>query len=182
MATSQIILAVWLTLVTAIWALHPLLFTHARSVVLLSLVTGLFAVAGWQRNLKVLIFWSGLVGLLNMTLALLLTAQPPSFWVGLSAGLTLLALLDGSQRYAYIQLCQVECGVLVAMLDTFVRLSGLCIVTSLAIGALLLIWSSRLSSFSLAGFLTLAGASIFAGFFTLFILYTNHPPSDQDLH
>ena len=180
MATSQIILTIWLTLVTALWSLHPLLFSHARGVVMLSIVTGLLAVAGWSRDLKVLVFWSGIVGLLNMTLVLLLTAQPPSFWIGLSAGLTLFALLDGSQRYAYVRRCRVERGVLAAMLDTFIRLSGLCIVTGLAIGAFLVVLSPSLAGVSLVGLLTLAGASLFAGFFTLFMLYTNRPSGDEN--
>ena len=61
------------------------------------------------------------VGLSNLTLALILSAHPPDFWVGLSAGLTLLALLDGNQRFSYLRHCHLESGVLAVMLDTFIR-------------------------------------------------------------
>jgi hypothetical protein len=176
MAQGKIGLMVWLILVTALWALHPILLAPARGIVVLAATTGLLALCGWIGGTQVLVFWSGIVGLLNITLALILAAHPPSLWTGLSAGLALLALLDGSQRYAYVRHCHVEPGVLSSMLDTFIRLSGLSIVAGLVVGAVLVSLSPHLSGLSLVSLLTLAGATLFAGFFAIFLLSTP-PPS-----
>ena len=170
MATGKIGLAIWLSLVTLLWALYPLLFSQARGVLVLAIITGVCAALGWLGSLQVLVFWSGIFGLVNATLALVLTSQPSNLWVGLGLGLTLLALLDGSQRFAYLRHCQVESGVISVLLDTFVRLSGLSLATSLVLVTL----GTHLAGFSVAGFLTIAGVGVFVGCFTLFLLYSSH--------
>jgi xanthine/uracil/vitamin C permease (AzgA family) len=175
MAQGKIGLMVWLILVTALWALHPILLAPARGIVVLAATTGLLALCGWIGGTQVLVFWSGIVGLLNITLALILAAHPPSLWTGLSAGLALLALLDGSQRYAYVRHCHVEPGVLSSMIDTFIRLSSLSIVAGLVVGGILVSLSPHLRGLSLVSLLTLAGAALFAGAFAIFLLHSNRP-------
>ena len=76
------------------------------------------------------------MGLVNLTLALLLTTSPPNLWVGLSAGLTLLALLDGNQCVAYLRHCQVGPGVLAQLFGTLVRLSGWSLAAGVSVGYL----------------------------------------------
>src|SRR6266571_6864902 len=125
MSTRQVLMGLWLGLLTLLWSLQPLLFSQARGIVVLALLSGVLAVLGGLTSMRLLVVWSGGVGLLNLTLALLLTAAPPNLWVGLSAGLTLLALLDGHQCVAYLRYCQVEPGVLAALFGTLARLSGL---------------------------------------------------------
>lgn len=176
MAASKIGLIIWLSLVTLLWALQPLLLSQARGVMVLAVMTAGAALLGWPSGMQVLVFWSGIFGLLNVTLALLLVSHPPNLWIGLSAGLTLLALLDGSQRFAYLRHCQVEPGVITAFLDTFVRLSGLSLAAGLGVGWLLVALATHLTGFAVVGFLTLAGACVFAGFFAVFLLYTRHTP------
>ncbi len=173
MATGQIGFVIWLTLVTAFWTVHPLLLAQTRGIIVLAMATGGLALAGCFGNVSLCVFWSGIIGLLNLTLALLLTSHAPDLWVGLSAGLTLLALLDGSQRWAYVRRCHLEGGSLSIMLDTFVRVSGLSLAAGLGMGWLLVMLSPHLAGISLVSLLTLAGACLFAGCFTLFLLYTN---------
>ena len=74
MAASKIGLAIWLGGVTLLWALQPLLWSHARGVLVLSIVTALLALLAWLIKLPLLITWSGAVGLCNLTLALILTS------------------------------------------------------------------------------------------------------------
>src|SRR5262249_56909055 len=97
MTTRQIVVGLWLGLVTLLWSLHALVWSQARGIVVLALLSGVLAVLGGLTSVRLFVVWSGGVGLLNLTMALLLTAYPPNLWVGLSAGLTLLALLDGHQ-------------------------------------------------------------------------------------
>ena len=134
--------------------------------------------AGWLSGLQVLVFWSGILGLLNITLALLLTSYPPSLWVGLSVGLTLLALLDGSQRFAYLRHCQVEPGVIRALLETFIRLSGLAVGVALGLGWLLVTLGPSLTGSAAAGLLTVASACAFVGFLAVFLLYSSRTPGN----
>ena len=103
MATSKIGLGCWLGLITLLWALHPLLFSRARGILVLVTLTGALALVGWLIDMPFLVVWSGGLGLFTLTLTLMVTAQLPNFWIGLSAGIALLALLDGSQRFAYPQ-------------------------------------------------------------------------------
>src|SRR5215471_14788455 len=110
-----IILALWLGLLTLLWSLQPLLFSQARGIVVLALLSGVLATLGGLTSVRLFVVWSGGVGLLNLTMALLLTAYRPNLWVGLSAGLTLLALLDGQQCFAYLRYCQIEPGVVTAL-------------------------------------------------------------------
>lgn len=173
MERSKIGLVVWLVLVTALWAVQPILITPARGVAILGAMAALLALLGWMSSFYLLVVWSGVTGLLNLTLALLLATHPPSLWVGISAGVTLLALLDGSQRYAYMRHCQVEPGVMSTMLDTFIRLSGLSVGTGLLMGGILVALSPLLIGRSLVSLFTLLGAALFAGFLALFLLYGN---------
>jgi hypothetical protein len=173
MATGKIGLLIWLVAVTLLWALYPLFFSPARGVFIFAMLTGVVALLGWLSGLQVLVFWSGILGLLNITLALLLSSSPPSLWVGLSAGLTLLALLDGSQRFAYLRHCQVEPGVVTALLDTFVRLSGLSVAAGLVLGCLLITLIPVLAGVATAGFLTVVGACVFVGLLAVFLLYAS---------
>src|SRR5215510_16418885 len=92
---KQVILSFWLGVLTLLWACHPLLLSQARGIVVLALFAGVLAGLGGLTGVRLLIVWSGGVGVVNLTLALLLIASPPNLWIGLSAGLTLLALLDG---------------------------------------------------------------------------------------
>jgi hypothetical protein len=178
MATGKIGLTIWLVAVTLLWALYPLFFSAARGVCVFAVLTGVIALLGWLSGLQLLVFWSGILGLLNITLALLLTAYPPSLWAGLSAGLTLLALLDGSQRFAYLRHCQVEPGVIRALLDTFIRLSGLSVAVAFGFGWLLVTLKPTLTGSAAAGFFTVAGACTFVGFLTIFLLYRSRTPGN----
>jgi hypothetical protein len=62
MATRQI-MSVWLGGITLLWALQPLLWSHARGVLILSIVTVLLALMAQAFKLPVLTTWSGAVGL-----------------------------------------------------------------------------------------------------------------------
>ena len=97
---KRVVLSLWLGLLTLLWSCQPLLLSQARGIVVLALFTGVLAGLGGLTGVRLLVVWSGGVGVLNLTLALLLTASAPNLWVGLSAGLTLLALLDGNQCVA----------------------------------------------------------------------------------
>jgi hypothetical protein len=173
MAAHKIGFIVWLSAVTGVWTLFPLLFAQSRGVIVLALSTGVLALLGWGSSLQILVFWSGVIGLLNITIALVLTNHEANLWIGLSAGLTLLALLDASQRWSYIKSCQVEAGVLGMMLETFVRVSGLSLALGLLIGAFITLLGPTVSGQSFMGYLTLVGASLFAGFFAVFLLYAS---------
>lgn len=171
MATRQII-GVWLGGITLLWALQPLLWSHARGVLALSLITVLLALAARGFTLPVLTTWSGAVGLCNLTLALILTSQPPNLWAGIGAGLTLLAMLDGSHRFAYISVCQLTPGVLTACLRAFVRISGLALATGLTLSLVIPLAYQSIAA-SAAGALTITGACLFVGFLALFLLRSN---------
>jgi hypothetical protein len=155
MATSKVVLACWVGLMTLLWALHPLLFSRARGIIVLVILTGGLALLGWM-----------------------VTAQPPNFWVGLSAGIALLALLDGSQRYAYVRHCQVEAGILPAMLGVFMRISGLSLAAGMAL-ALLVLQLPTHGTAAAAGLLTIAGAALFVGVVAALLLYTSRWPESD---
>ena len=174
MAPTKLGCTVWLSLLTLLWAGQPLLFSQARGILLFALFTAMLTLLGWIGTWPVLLFCSGILGLANVTLALAISAQPPNLWVGLGIGLTLLALLDGSHRYAYLRHCRIQAGVLTAMLETFVRLSGLSLAVGLGLGMLLIVIGTSLTAGSRAGVLTIAGAACFAGCFALFLLYTHY--------
>ena len=173
MAASKAGLGCWLGLMSLLWCLHPVLFSRARGVVILMLVTGVLAVVGWLTGFHVLVVWSGALGLGNLTLALTLSAQPPNLWVGLSAGIILLAVVDGSQRFAYLRRCRVEPGVLAAWLGVFLRISGLSLAAAVALALLVLHLPHQGALASAAGPLTIAGAALFVGVVALFLLYTS---------
>jgi hypothetical protein len=172
MVTSKTALAGWLGLVTLLWSLHPLLFSQARGVVILIVVAAGLAVVGWLTGWQLLVVWSGAVGLFNLTLTLVLAAQPPNLWVGLSAGMTLLALLDGSQRFAYLRHCQVEPGVLAVWLGVFMRLTGWSLAAGLALGLLVVNLSHQGAASSAAALMTIVGAGLFVAAVALLLLYT----------
>lgn len=178
MAAGKIALSIWLGLAVVLWTVHPLLFSQARGIQLLAALTGLLAVWGWLGGSAVPMFWSALTGLINATLVLLLTAQPPNLWAGLSAGLLLFALLDGHQRWAYVRHCELEAGMFLGMLEPFIRVSALAVVVGLAIGALLIALHALPLQTPYVGALTIAGAALFAGTFTLFLLQTNRLSGD----
>jgi hypothetical protein len=178
MATGKMALTLWLGLAIALWTLHPLFFSQARGIYLLAILTGLLAVWGWLGSSAVLMFWSALTGLINATLALLLTAHPPNLWVGLSAGLLLFALLDGHQRWGYVRHCELEPGVFMAMLEPFISVSALAILVGFAMGILLLALNALPFQASYVGTLTIVGAALFAGVFALFMLHTSRLSGD----
>jgi hypothetical protein len=179
MAAHQIGLACWLGLVTLLWSLYPLLFWRARGVIVLAVFTGGLAVFGWVSGMALPVVWSGALGLVNLTLALVITAQPPNAWIGLSAGITLLALLDGSQRFAYLKHCRVEPGVLTAWLAVFVRIAGLSLAAGVALILLVVSLPTRGGMASGAGVLTIVGASLFVGVLALLLLYTSRWPGQE---
>ena len=87
MATGKIALNIWLGLAIALWSLYPLFYTQARGVQLLAALTGVLAVWGWLNAIAAPVFWSALTGLINATLALVLTSHPPNLWAGLGGGI-----------------------------------------------------------------------------------------------
>ncbi|HSF29111.1 MAG TPA: hypothetical protein VLK82_01370 [Candidatus Tectomicrobia bacterium] len=176
MAASKTGLACWLGLITLLWCLHPLLFSQARGVIILIIIAGGLGLVGWLTGMQLLVVWSGALGLFNLTLVLVLTGQPPSLWVGLSAGITLLALLDGSQRFAYLRLCQVEASVLAVWLGVFMRLTGLTLGVGMALALLIITLPTQGEITSAAGLLTIAGAGLFVGLLALLLLYTSRWP------
>jgi hypothetical protein len=176
MAASKTGLACWLGLITLLWSLHPLLFSQVRGVVILIIITGVLGLVGWLSGMPLLVVWSGALGLFNLTLVLVLTGQPPSLWVGLSAGITLLALLDGSQRFAYLRHCQVEAGVLAVWLGVFLRLTGLSLGAGIALALLVVILPTQGEIAWAAGVLTIVGAGLFVGLLALLLLYTSRWP------
>jgi hypothetical protein len=173
MRCKQVILSLWLGVLTLLWSCHPLLVSQARGIVVLALFAGVLAGLGGLTGVRLLVVWSGGVGLVNLTLALLLTASPPHLWIGLSAGLTLLALLDGNQCVAYLWHCQVEPGVLAQLFGTLVRLSGWSLAAGVSIGYLVAaLYAPRLDAVA-AGYMTMLGAGVFVGFFAAFLLATS---------
>lgn len=176
MAARKIGLELWLGGVIVLWALHPLLFSQARGIVILACITALLALLGWLTGYQPLIVWSGGIGLCNLTLALVLAAHPPSFWAGLSAGLTLLALVDGSHRLTYLRHCWIEAGVIPAILGAFVRLSGLTLVAGVLLGLLVTLPGMQVRNPLLTGGLTIVGAGVFVTFLTLYLGYTSRWP------
>jgi hypothetical protein len=176
MAASKVGLACWLGLMTLLWSLHPLFFVQSRGVIVFVVVTAGLALAGWLTGIQLLVVWSGGLGLVNLTAALVLTAHAPNVWVGLSAGLTLLALLDGSHRFAYLRRCQVEPGVLTAWLGVFIRVSGISVAAGVALALLIVNLPTQGAIASAAGLVTIAGAAMFVGVIALLLLYTNRWP------
>ena len=174
MSTRQVILGLWLGLLTLLWSLQPLLFSQARGIVVLALFSGVLAALGGLTSVRLFVVWSGGVGLLNLTMALLLTAYPPNLWVGLSAGLTLLALLDGHQCFAYLRHCQVEPGVTAALFGALARLSGWSLAAGVGVGLLVTQLHSQGIDTAAAGYMTIIGAGVFVGFFAAFLLATSH--------
>jgi hypothetical protein len=173
MLFKRVVLSLWLGLLTLLWSCYPLLVSQARGIVVLAIFAGVLAGLGGLTGVRLLVVWSGGVGLVNLTLALLLTASPPNLWVGLSAGLTLLALLDGNQCVAYLWHCQVEPGVLAQLFGTLVRLSGWSLAAGVSVGYLVTaLYAPRMDT-AAAGYMTILGAGVFVGFFAAFLLATS---------
>jgi hypothetical protein len=173
MATSKTAVSCWLGLIALLWSVYPVLFSQARGVILLMILTGGLALVGWLTGTQFLVVWSGGLGLINLTVTLVLTAQPPNLWLGLSAGITLWALLDGSQRFAYLRHCQVEPGVLVAVLKVFLHITALSLAAGMALALLVVTLPHQGAVASAASLLTIAGAAMFVGLIALFLLYTS---------
>jgi hypothetical protein len=170
---KQVVLSLWLGLLTLLWSCHPFLVSQARGIVVLALFAGVLAGLGGLTGVLLLVVWSGGVGMINLTLALLLTASPPNLWVGLSAGLTLLALLDGNQCVAYLRHCRVGPGVLAEIFGTLVRLSGWSLAAGVSVGYLVTaLYAPRMDTVA-AGYMTILGAAVFVGFFAAFLLTTS---------
>ncbi|MGQ4808002.1 hypothetical protein NKDENANG_01369 [Candidatus Entotheonellaceae bacterium PAL068K] len=173
MATSKIGLNIWLGSITVLWSLQPLLLSHARGAVILSLLTALLAMLGWLIGVVPLVIWSGALGLCNLTLALMMASHPPSLWTGLGAGITLLALVDGCHRFTYLKRCWLAPGALAALLGTFVRISGLTLAMGMALGLLVIALGHQPVAASATGLVTIAGVCLFVGFLALFLFYTS---------
>jgi hypothetical protein len=170
---KRVVLSLWLGLLTLLWSCHPLLVSQARGIVVLALFAGVLAGLGGLTGVRLLVVWSGAVGVVNLTLALLLTTSPPNLWVGLSAGLTLLALLDGNQCVAYLWHCQVGPSVLAQLFGTLVRLSGWSLAAGVSVGYLVTaLYAPRMDTVA-AGYMTILGAGVFIGFFAAFLLATS---------
>lgn len=173
MAARQIGLEICVAGLALCWSAYPMLFSRAQGVVMLSVITALLAFLGLVTGWQPVVMWSGGLGLCNLTLALLITSSPANLWVGLSAGIVLLALVDGSHRLIYLRQCWLAPGVLIVLLGTFVRLSGLALSIGLLLGFLLI----PLGYFSVAtatGAVTIVGACLLAGTLAVFLLYTSH--------
>ena len=173
MLFQRVILSLWLGLLTLLWSCYPLLVSQARGIVVLALFAGVLAGLGGLTGVRLLVVWSGGVGMVNLTLALLLTASPPNLWVGLSAGLMLLALLDGNQCVAYLWHCQVGPGVLAEIFGTLVRLSGWSLAAGVSVGYLVTALHAPRADTVAAGYMTILGAGVFVGFFAAFLLATS---------
>src|SRR4029434_10381140 len=113
------------------------------------------------------------------TLTLVITAQPPNVWMGLSAGVTLLALLDGSHRFAYLRHCQVAPGVLTAWLAVFMRIAGLSLAAGIALVLLVVNLTIPCGLASGAREVTLGGARLLVGVLALLLLYTSRWPERE---
>lgn len=174
MSARQVMVGLWVGMLTLLWSLQPLLLSQARGIVVLALLSGVLAALGGLTSVRLLMVWSGGIGLLNLTMALLLTAHPPNLWIGLSAGLTLLALLDGQQCFAYLRRCQIEPGVVAALFGTLVRLSGWSLAAGIGVGLLVIQLHSQRVDTAAAGYMTIIGAAVLVGFFAAFLLATSH--------
>jgi hypothetical protein len=179
MASHKVGLVCWLALVTLLWSLYPLAFSQAHAVIILVILTGGLALCGWVTGTQFLVAWSGGLGLFNLTLTLVITAQSPRVWMALTAGIALLALLDGSQRFAYLRHCRVEPGVLTAWLAVFMRITGLSLAAGMALVLLVVNLPSQGGGASGAGVLTIVGASLFVGVLALLLLYTSRWPERE---
>jgi hypothetical protein len=146
---------------------------------MLMILTGGLASFGWVTGMQFLVVWSGGLGLFNLTLTLVISGQPANLWVGLSAGITLLALLDGSQRFSYLRHCQVEPGVLAVWLGVLLRIAGLSLAAGIALGLLVVNLPTEGEIASAAGLLTIAGAGLFVGVLALLLLYTSRWPEGE---
>ena len=173
MLCKRAVLSLWLGVLTLLWSCHPLLISQARGIVVLALFAGVLAGLGGLTGVRPLVVWSGGVGMVNLTLALLLTGAPPNLWVGLSAGLTLLALLDGNQCVAYLRHCQIGPGVLAEIFGTLVRLSGWSLAAGVSVGYLVTALYAPHMDTVAAGYMTILGAAVFVGFFAAFLLTTS---------
>jgi hypothetical protein len=185
MTSKRVVLSLWLGVLTLLWSCQPLLVSQARGIVVLALFTGVLAGLGGLTGLRVLVVWSGGVGIVNLTLALLLTSSPPHLWLGLSAGLTLLALLDGHQCVAYLWYCEVRPGVLTELCGTLIRLSGWSLTAGISVGYLVTVLYTPHMATAAAGYMTILGAGIFVGFLAAFLLTTSRwatlrTPDDWD--
>jgi len=178
MAASKIGLALWLGGIGLFWSFHPLLFSQARSVLVLGGLTALLTLTGWLSGLQLLVTWGGGLGLCNLTLALVLTSHPPELWIGLSAGLTLFALVDGSHRALYLRRCWLAPGVLTALLRPWLHLSGVTLAAVLGLGLLVIVLSIPAVDLAAPEFLTILGACLLVGFLVAFLLYTTYSPDD----
>ena len=181
MSIRQSVIAAWVGVTTVLWTCQPLVFSQARGVIALAMLTGFLATLGGIWSVLPLVVWSGGVGLLNLTLALLLTSAPPHLWAGLSAGCLLLALLDGNQCLAYVRRCEVGSGVLPALGGTIVRLCGVSLLAGLGVGYLVTTLASFRIDTTAAGYLTLLGAGLFVGCFVAFVLVTGRWAAWQNL-
>lgn len=166
-------LAVWVACLTCLWPALPLLLSQARGVIALAMITGVFAGLAAVLGMPLLTAWSGGTGLLNLTVALLLTAHPPDFWGGLSAGLLLLALLDSHQCWAYARRCQVAPGVVRTLLGASLRLSSVAVAGSLMLAVIVSVFTPLLVGLATAGMVTIAGAILFIGCFAAFLYTTS---------
>jgi len=173
MAASTVGLSCWLGLITLLWSLHPMLLLRSRVLIVMMILTAGLALAGWLAGVQFLVAWSGGLGLVNLTVALVLTEQAPNLWLGLSAGISLLALLDGSHRFSYLRHCQVEPGVLTAWLAIFTRISGISLAAGVALALLIVSLPKQGMIAPAAGLLTIAGAALFVGVIALLLLYTD---------
>jgi hypothetical protein len=172
MAASKTGLACWLGLITLLWSLYPLMFSQVRGVIFLIILVAGLAVVGWLTGWQLLVVWSGALGLFNLTLTLILAGQPPNLWLGLSAGVTLLALLDGSQRWAYLRHCELAPGVMADWLRVSLRLTGFSLVAGMTLALLVVNLPTQGEMVSAAGLLTIAGAALFVGLLALLLLYS----------
>jgi hypothetical protein len=172
MATRQIGLEIWVAGLALCWSGYPLLFSHAQGVGALSVITALLALLGCITGWQPVVMWSAGIGLGNLTLALLVTAAPPNLWVGLSAGIILLALVDSSHRLTYLRRCWLAPGVLTALCSTFVRLSGMTLAVGFLLG-MLLIPFGYFSMATTTGMATIVGACLFVGTLAVFLRYTS---------
>jgi hypothetical protein len=172
MATRQIGLEIWVGGLALCWSGYPLLFSHAQGVGVLGAITAILALLGCVTGWQSVVMWSGGIGLGNLTLALLVTASPPNLWVGLSAGIILLGLVDGSYRLTYLRRCWLAPGVLTELCSTFVRLSGLTLGVGFLLG-MLLISLGHFSMTTTTGVITIVGACLFVGALAVFLRYTS---------
>ena len=69
MLVKQVILSLWLGLLTLLWSCYPLLISQARGIVVLALFTGVLAGLGGLTGVRLLVVWSGGAGVVNLTLA-----------------------------------------------------------------------------------------------------------------